>query len=52
MVFKKNFVGYESVHRKMIGYPKYGNDISSVDYKVRELTEVFVETLAEASKSN
>ena len=50
VVLKKNFVGYEAVHRKMIGYPKYGNDISSVDYKVRELTEVFVETLAEASK--
>ncbi len=31
----------------MLECPKYGNDISSVDYKVRDLTELFVDTLSD-----
>lgn len=27
----------------MLGYPKYGNDIDSVDYKMRDLMEFFSE---------
>lgn len=44
-----NFRDCESLRQKMLVCPKYGNDILSVDNKVRELTQVFTDTLSEQS---
>lgn len=41
-----DFKGYEFIRRKMLLCPKYGNNILSVDKKVQDLTDTFVNTLA------
>lgn len=38
-----NYVGYEALRDKMLSYSKYGNDIDSVDYKMRDLMGFFSE---------
>lgn len=45
-ILRNNFVGYESIRRKMLDCPKYGNDIESVDKKIKDLTKIFVDTLS------
>ena len=47
IILSNDFLGYEPIREKMLECPKYGNDISSVDYKVRDLTELFVDTLSD-----
>ncbi len=49
VVLKRNFEGFELIREKMISCSKYGNDISSVDSKVKELTELFIDILSTAS---
>lgn len=46
---RKDFAGYELIHKKILACPKYGNDISSVDTKVKDLTQLFTEILADES---
>lgn len=38
-----NYVGYEALRDKMLSYSKYGNDIDSVDHKMRDLMKFFSE---------
>lgn len=45
-ILRKNFEGYEWVQKKLQSYPKYGNNILSVDSKVKDLTEVLTNTLS------
>ena len=40
---RANYAGYEDLRDKMLGYSKYGNDIDTVDYKMRDLMEFFSE---------
>ena len=47
VILSNDFFGYEPIREKMLECPKYGNDISSVDHKVRDLTELFVDTLSD-----
>ncbi len=47
VILSNDFLGYEPIREKMLECPKYGNDISSVDHKVRDLTELFVDTLSD-----
>jgi formate C-acetyltransferase len=42
---KNNFLGYEELREKLLKYPKYGNDIDSVDNKMSDLMEFFTETV-------
>ena len=37
-----NYVGYEALRDKMLSYSKYGNNIDSVDYKMRDLMNFFL----------
>lgn len=46
-VLSSNFEGFDSIREKMLSCPKYGNDIDSVDSKVKDLTELFVNTLSD-----
>ncbi len=46
VILKNNFEGYEAIQKKMLSCAKYGNDILSVDRKVKELTELFTDTLS------
>lgn len=46
-ILKKDFAGYESIRDRMLACPKYGNDIPSVDSKMQELIQLFVETLSD-----
>ncbi len=48
-ILSSNFEGFDFIREKMLSCPKYGNDISSVDSKVKDLTELFVNTLSEVS---
>ena len=36
-------MGYEALRDKMLSYSKYGNDIDSVDHKMRDLMKFFSE---------
>lgn len=49
IILEKDFEGFEAIQEKMHACPKYGNDISSVDHKVKELVELFVDTLSHTS---
>lgn len=49
IVLQKNYKGYELIHKKVLNCPKYGNDIQTVDNKVQDLTDTFVDTLSKTS---
>lgn len=44
-MLKHNFVDSEWLRERMLDCPKYGNDIESVDLKVKDLVDTFTETL-------
>ncbi len=48
-ILNRDFEGYEAIHKRILSCPKYGNDILSVDSKVSELTQWFVDILADES---
>ena len=49
VILKKNFEENELIRRNMLECPKYGNDILSVDKKVKDLTRWFTEILEDES---
>lgn len=49
-ILAKDFEGFGPMRERMLSCPKYGNDIPSVDSKVKELTGLFVNTLSEAPR--
>lgn len=44
-LLSNNFKSDESIRERMLECPKYGNDILSVDTKVKDLVNLFVDTL-------
>lgn len=46
-ILKVDFEGYEDIRKKVLSYPKFGNNIDSVDNKMQQLIKLFCDTLDE-----
>ena len=44
-ILRADFVGYSEIKKKVLSYPKYGNDINSVDSKLNDLVTLVSEYL-------